>query len=130
MVNYQSLVGRQWEYGLFDCFSLVRDYYKLLGVNFPDYKRPDNLGTCESIFLDQANVLNFKQVDFNFRLPNDVLIMRIGTKTPMHAAILVDDQMILHQKRDSLSCVEPLSNYYVRSTHSVFRYAAKGGAAG
>ena len=129
MVNYQALIGRTWEYGIFDCFSLVRDYYNLLGVNFPDYQRPDNLETCESIFLDQAKVLNFKKVDFNFRLPNDVLIMRLGTKTPMHAAILVNEQMILHQKQDSLSCVEALSAYYVRRTHSVYRYAATGKAA-
>jgi cell wall-associated NlpC family hydrolase len=124
MVNYQSLVGRKWEYGLFDCFSLIRDYYKLLGVDFPDYQRPDDLETCESIFLDQASVLKFKQIDFNLRLPNDVLIMKLGTKTPMHAAILLGNEQILHQKLDSLSCVELLSNYYRRSTKAVFRYAA------
>ena len=68
MVNYQSLIGRKWEYGIFDCFSLIRDYYKLLGVDFPDYQRPDDLETCESIFLDQASVLKFKQIDFDLRL--------------------------------------------------------------
>jgi len=124
MVNYQSLIGRKWKYGSFDCFSLIRDYYELLGVNFPDYQRPEDLETCESIFLDQANALKFKQIDFNSRLPNDVLIMKLGTKTPMHAAILLENEQILHQKLDSLSCVELLSNYYRRSTEAVFRYAA------
>lgn len=130
MVNYQALVGRSWKYGSQDCYGLIKDYFKLLGVQLPEYERPKNLETCQSIFLDQMPKKGFKQIELKYRLPNDVLIMRLGTKTPMHAAILVDDQMILHQKQDSLSCVEPLSNYYVRSTHSVFRYAAKGGAAG
>ena len=53
MVNYQSLLGRIWSYGENDCFSLIRDYYKLLGIQLPDYERPDDLTTCESIFLDQ-----------------------------------------------------------------------------
>ena len=67
MVNYKSLVGRQWQYGIFDCYSIVRDYYKLLGINLPDYERPEDVDTCESIFLKESNKLNFKQVDINER---------------------------------------------------------------
>ena len=66
----------------------------------------------------------FKQIELNYRLPNDVLIMRLGTKTPMHAAILLPNEMILHQKLKSLSCVEPLRSYYVKSVEAVFRYDA------
>ena len=68
----------------------------------------------------------FKQIELNYRLPNDVLIMRLGTKTPMHAAILLPNEMILHQKLKSLSCVEPLRSYYVESVEAVFRYDATG----
>ena len=125
MVNYQSLVGRSWEYGSKDCYGLIKDYFKLLGVQLPDYERPENLETCESIFLDQALKVGFKQIELKYRLPNDVLIMRLGTKTPMHAAILLPNERILHQKLKSLSCVEPLRSYYVKSVKAVFRYDAK-----
>ena len=125
MVNYQSLIGRHWEYGTNDCFSLIRDYFGLLNVRLPQYVRPADLETCESIFLDQLPRKGFGQVALNKRLPNDVLIMRLGTRTPMHAAILLPDQRILHQKQDSLSCVEALSSYYIRRTEAVFRYAAR-----
>ncbi len=124
MVDHQSLVGRQWKYGIFDCFSLIRDYYKLLGIELPDYDRPDDLETCESIFLDQANFLGFFEVTFERRLPNDVLIMQLGTREPMHAAILLPNERILHQKTDSLSCTENLNVYYIRRTRAVFRHAA------
>ena len=53
MVDYQSLIGRQWEYGKADCFTLVRDWFKLQGIELPDYERPESTETCESIFLDQ-----------------------------------------------------------------------------
>ena len=126
MVNYQSLVGRQWEYGTQDCYGLIKDYFKLLGVQLPEYERPKNLETCQSIFLDQMPKKGFKQIELKYRLPNDVLIMRLGTKTPMHGAILLSNEMILHQKLKSLSCVEPLRSYYVESVEAVFRYDATG----
>ena len=62
MVDYKSLVGRQWQYGVFDCYSIVKDYYELLGINLPDYERPNDFQTCKSIFLNDANKLNFNVI--------------------------------------------------------------------
>lgn len=124
MVNYQTLIGRQWEYGKFDCFTLIRDWFGLQGIELPDFERPDDLQNCESIFLNQALAIGFKQVGYNKRRPGDVLIMNLGTATPMHAAVLLPNERILHQRQDSLSAVEPLRRYYVSSVAAVFRYAA------
>jgi cell wall-associated NlpC family hydrolase len=124
MVDYQSLIGREWEYSEFDCYTLMRDYFALLDVKLPRYVRPANLETCESIFLDQLPKKGFGEVPFEKRRPDDVLIMRLGTKNPMHCAILLPDFRILHQKQDSLSCIEALNSYYIKRTEAVFRYAA------
>ena len=124
MVDYQSLIGRQWEYGKTDCFTLVRDWFKLQGVELPDFSRPEDLEVCDSIFLEQAEAIGFEQIAFDKRKPGDVLIMRLDTRTPMHAAILLPDELILHQRQDSLSAVIPLSRYYLARVAAVFRYAA------
>ena len=124
MVNYQTLIGRKWEYGKFDCFTLIRDWFGLQGVELPDFERPDDLQNCESIFLKQALAIGFEQVAYASRRPGDVLIMNLGTATPMHAAVLLPNERILHQRQDSLSAVEPLRRYYVSSVAAVFRYAA------
>jgi len=124
MVNYQSLIGRQWNYGVNDCFTLIRDWFKLQGVQLPDFARPDDLEVCESIFLQQAEAIGFKPVAMERRKPGDVLIMRLDTRTPMHAAILLPNELILHQRQDSLSAIEPLRRYYVERIAAVFRYAA------
>lgn len=129
MVQYQTLIGRQWEYGRHDCFTLVRDWFKLQGVQLPDFARPEDLETCESIFLQQAEAIGFQQVELLNKRPGDVLIMRLGTAAPMHAAILLPDQRILHQRQDSLSAVETLGRYYVSRIAAVFRYAADHSAA-
>ena len=126
MVNYRTLIGRQWKYGKFDCFTLIRDWFGLQGIELPDFERPVDLQTCESIFLKQALAIGFEQVDYTKRRPGDVLIMRLGTAT----AILLPDERILHQRQDSLSAVEPLGRYYVSRVAAVFRYAADRKVAG
>ena len=129
MVNYQSLIGRQWDYGANDCFSLVRDFFKLKGISLPDFGRPEHLEISESIFLQQAEAIGFRQVEWSKRKAGDVLIMRLHTRTPMHAAILLPDEEILHQRQDSLSAIEPLRRYYVERVAAVFRYGADRSAA-
>ena len=130
VVNYQSLIGRQWAYGVNDCFSLVREFFGLQSIRLPDFDRPEDLETSPSIFLEQAERIGFRQVAYANRQPGDVVIMRLGTRFPMHAAVLVDYDRILHQRQDSLSTEEPLTRYYVERIAAVFRYGANRQAAG
>ena len=123
MVNYQALLGRQWDYGKNDCYSLLREYYALLGIELPDFPRPESLRRTESIFLKYARATGFQKVAFEDRERHDVLIMRLGTKTPMHAAIYVGGDKILHQRLNSVSALEPLGRYYRQSVAAVFRHA-------
>ena len=124
MVNYQALLGRQWDYGKTDCYSLLREYYELLGIDLPDFPRPESLERTDSIFFKHAKAIGFKPVLFEDRCSHDVLIMRLGTRNPMHAAIYVGGDKILHQRMNSLSALEPLSRYYRKSVAAVFRHAA------
>ena len=129
MADYRSLIGLPWQYGINDCFSLVRRYYALAGVMLPDFERPKELQTSSSIFLEQAGALGFRETALSDLRAGDVLIMRLGTDSPMHAAIYVGDQQILHQRMNSVSGVEALTRYYRMKTAAVFRYAAGGKAA-
>ena len=107
------------------CGIVVKNvYYALLGINLPDYERPKSFETCKSIFLSDANKLNFKEINIDQREPNDVLIMKIWTKEPMHGAVLLKNDMILHQKFESVSCSEYFNHYYRKRTVGCFRYAA------
>ena len=123
MADYRPLIGQHWEYGKQDCYTLVRQYYELIGIKLPDFPRPEDLGTTDSIFLRYAKSLKFEPVAFDARQKNDVLLMRLGTRTPMHAAIYVGNDQILHQRMDSISAVEPLRRYYWKRIAAVFRHA-------
>lgn len=94
-----------------------------MGVLLPDFERPEDLETTSSIFLEQAEAYGFYEVDIAERKLGDVLIMRLMTRTPMHAAIYVGADKILHQRFNSLSAVEPFGRYYRQSVAAVYRYA-------
>ena len=109
MVDYRALVGLQWEYGKQDCYTLVRQYYKLIGVKLPDFPRPEDLGTTDSmVSCVMQSHLNFALLRLTIDRKAIVLVLRLGTRTPMHAAIYVGGDKILHQRVDSISAVEPL----------------------
>lgn len=124
MANYQSLIGLDWNDQGRDCYTMVRDYFRLCGVELADYARPDDLETTPSIYLREAVALGFERVEFEQRKPGDVAIMKLGTAEPMHAAIFVEPWRILHHMRNRPSAVEWLSSYYVGSIAMVYRYAA------
>ena len=123
MVDCRPLVGKEWTYGEQDCYSLLRQYFELLGVTLPDFERPEDLGTTDSMFLKHARRLDFHQIDISDRQESDVLLMRLGTRAPMHAAIYLGNDKILHQRMDSISAVEPLRQYYWKRTVAAFRHA-------
>lgn len=124
MADYRALIGLPWKYGEQDCYTLLRQYFALQGIELADFERPADLELTPSIYLREAAALGFKRVDFEDRRVGDVAIMRLGTMAPMHAAIFVEPWRILHQKQDSVSAVEWLSSYYVRKIAAVYRYAA------
>lgn len=123
MVDYKTIIGKEWQYGTQDCYGLLRQYYELLGVMLPDFERPKNLETTDSIFLRYAKVLNFERVTMESRQESDVLLMRLGTRTPMHAAIYLSGDRILHQRMNSISAIEPFRRYYRDRLVAVYRHA-------
>lgn len=101
----------------------MRDWFALWGVDLPDFERPVSLQRTDSIFLRHAEALGFELVDFADRQDGDVLIMRLGTRNPMHAAIYLKDDQILHQRMNSVSTIEPLTRYYRDRVSAVYRHA-------
>jgi cell wall-associated NlpC family hydrolase len=125
MVDYSTLLGREWCYGVHDCYTLVRDFYQLNNIHLPDFKRPDDLNSCESVFLEQAPSHGFIDVGWGQHRPGDMLVFKIQTASAMHGGIYVGDMQLLHQRMNSLSVVEQLHHYYIKRVCAVFRYGAK-----
>jgi len=120
------LIGRQWVWGVTDCWSLVRDYYREQhNIQLLDYQRPitpqDFLDN--PLFEQYAERTGFKELDNNEKLQKgDVLLMSILHPTLNHVAIFLGDE-ILHHLADRLSTREPYNEWLLKCTGKRYRYA-------
>ena len=120
------LIGRQWVWGVTDCWSLVRDYYiEQHNIQLLDYQRP----TTPQDFLDNplfeqyAQRTGFRELNKDEKLQKgDVLLMSILHPTLNHVAIFLGDD-ILHHLADRLSTREPYNEWLLKCTGKRYRYA-------
>lgn len=123
-------LGRDWIYGLHDCYALIRDWYRQeRGVVFDDFAR------CEAGESSQEGwnmfVENFESQGAIRLSPHgiklqvgDVLLMQIGSRNPNHLGLIFDteQQAFMHHCRDRQSSIEPYGGFWAKHTIGVLRY--------
>ncbi len=100
------LIGREWVWGLTDCWTLVRDWYGEQGLSLPDWDRPL---TPED--FERAPLFDGFWRDAGFcELPEDEplrygdgLLMSIQGSGLNHCGVYIGDQLVLHHIRGRLS---------------------------
>jgi|TARA_A100001201_G_scaffold129458_1_gene114865 proteasome lid subunit RPN8/RPN11 len=121
------LLGRQWVWGITDCWSLVVDWYKQeKGIELLDYERPTTPEDflANPVFEKYLPSRGFRLLKPNEQLINgDVLAMSILGKGLNHVAIYLGDN-VLHHLADRLSCREPYSEWLLKCTGGRYRYDA------
>ena len=121
------MLGRQWVWGITDCWSLVRDYYKQeKNIELKDYERPAKVEDflADPVFERYLPSRGFRLLTPNEELINgDVLLMSILDSTLNHVAIFLGDE-VLHHLTDRLSCREPYSSWLLKCTGKRYRYAS------
>ena len=121
------IIGRQWVWGVTDCWALVRDWYKEnKNIELRDWERP----TTPEEFLQNpmfercAWRTGFRKLRPDEKLINgDLLFMSILGNGLNHVAIFLDGD-VLHHLTDRLSCIEPYSEWLQKCTGGRYRYVA------
>ena len=121
------ILGREWAWGVTDCYTLVRDWYKeKLDIDLIDWQRPTTLEDFnkEPMFEKCAEETGFRELRSDEKLINgDLLFMSILSNNLNHVAIFVDGD-VLHHLTDRLSCIEPYSEWLLKCTGKRLRYVA------
>ena len=120
------IIGRPWVWGVTDCWSLVRDWYKEeMNINLRDWERPVTPEEFlqNPMFESCAWRTGFRELRQEEKLEKgDLLFMSIGANGLNHVAIFLGD-MVLHHLADRLSCKEPYNPWLLKCTGKRFRYA-------
>ena len=121
------ILGREWAWGVTDCYTLVRDWYKeKLNIDLIDWQRPTTLEDFnkEPMFEKCAEETGFRELRPDEKLiDGDLLFMSIFSNNLNHVAIFIDGD-VLHHLADRLSCIEPYSEWLLKCTGKRLRYVA------
>ena len=126
--NEVPLVGRPYIYGIYDCYTIVRDFYRReFGIELGSYAHaPAGWWNGSGNWF----VENFEREGF-VQLPEgsefqygDLLFMQMG-KVANHAALYVGDDKILHHCVGRLSRHDVFGGYWHKHTTHHLRHQTK-----
>lgn len=126
-----GLLERPWNYGVYDCYSAVRDwYYQQMGVSMGDYPRLYE-GEWQTRgfthFEDNFAAEGFKQIPVTSDLQRgDVIMFRIRNQDCCNHVAVVEDaaaNMLYQHLVGRLSGLTAYSGYFRENTYMVLRRA-------
>ena len=121
------LLGRPWCWGVSDCWTLVRDWYKEeLSIVLKDWERP----RTPADFLDHP-LFESLSAEAGFRElrpeegfeKGDVLLMSMMHPGLNHVGVYIPQQKVLHHCTGRLSTEDLLDEWLLKCTGKRYRYA-------
>lgn len=136
----QQLIGRSFMHGVSDCFSLVRDAFRLgkdalaaegmewpfEAMPFPDVPRDDDWwGAGQDLYRDALGPRGFREINISEVRPGDGFLCKIRSDKLNHAGLYVGNNLILHHLPFKLSRREPFG-LWGRAADMWVRYEGPG----
>lgn len=102
------LLGREYDFGTNDCYSLVRDYYRIkLNTIIPAIEFEDNWWLKGLNYFDDLYD-SFGFIEVEEPKEHDVIIFSVLSKVPNHCGIYLGEGIFMHHAENRLSCRESL----------------------
>ena len=122
------LIGREWVWGVSDCWTLVRDWYAEQGIELPDWDRPTTPEQFNEshMFDDCWEEAGFYEVEIVDLQRGDALLMAIDSNKLNHVGVYIGDQMVLQHYRGRLSSRGLLGEWELKCVGRVLRYGKRG----
>ena len=124
-ISTKSLYGREYEFGVTDCFEAARDYYISKGLQVPtrppfedDWWEKD----IDYFTEDYISTWGFKKVKGNMQ-KGDFLVFTIKALVGNHCGVYLGDDIFYHHAENRISCRENIYPFWKQHISGVYRYA-------
>ena len=125
----QPLIGRQWVWGVSDCWTLARDWYKeAWDLTLPDWKRPTTMLEFYEAPMFESCYEEAGFIDMGIQSPEegDLIFMSIdGSRGLNHVGVYVGEQRLLHHLCNRLSSRDIWGGYYQKACGLIVRHRSK-----
>jgi cell wall-associated NlpC family hydrolase len=109
-----ELTGRPFIHNVYDCYTLVRDYYKInSGITLGIYPRPVEWEQFDkNLYTRYFKDEKFEEIDPQEIREGDSVLFHIYHRSFVdHAGVYVGDGKFLHHQFNRLSCVDDLARW-------------------
>lgn len=126
-INY---LNRDFQIGIFDCFTLVRDYYKHeLGINIKNYFRDEKWFDKNPEIFDKNieregfEIVHSGKLDgFELQIHDCILFELSKLKKSNHIGVYVGNNYFLHHPMKGKSILQKIDSYYGQKIRYVIRH--------
>lgn len=109
-VETPPLIGRGFRHGVTDCYSLIRDYFRVeKEINLPEFPRNwDWWNEGQDLYAKGFPVAGFRRFDPDVEEPKegDMWFSQLKSEVPNHGGVYLGDETILHHNTAKLA-VDP-----------------------
>ena len=102
-------VGKKFNYGNTDCYSLIRDFYKdEFKLELTDYARPSNWwNEGGNLYMENFRNEGFRLLGDDEELQyGDVVLIALGCSVASHGAIYIGNNLILQHCQNHISSID------------------------
>lgn len=101
----RPLIGRTFIHGITDCYSLVRDWHRLQGIQFDDVPRDEDwwMEDSKDLYMDLFESRGFVRVQRVAPKKGDAFICGLRSGKRNHAGVFISNDIFIHHPGDQLS---------------------------
>ena len=125
--NSTSLYGREYEFGVTDCFEAARDYLASKNISissraaFEDDWWEKDLDYFTEDLIKEWDLVSVPLSDLR---ENDVLVFNVKSDIPNHCGVYIGNEYFYHHAQQRLSCRESLYPFWHKYLKGAYRYDA------
>ena len=122
-INVNPLLGRDYKFGVADCFEAMRDWLASENIHIPQRDLfEDDWWEKGLNYFTEENMKNCNHIKVETPQKNDVVIFQIEADVPNHCGVYLGNDVFFHHAVNRLSCRESLFPFWREHIVGIYRH--------